>query len=109
MENLNDEQVRLIGQALSDSWRMKLLNILRKGRTAACQSTLCISKPLAICPEDLKRMIPELSSSKISYHLKILQEAQLIKQCREGKRIYYYNVQDVFYEFELWLRKFHNI
>ena len=59
--------------ALSDPIRLRILDLLRNQELCVCD--LC---------EAL-----DLSQSKLSFHLKVLKEAQLVQSTQEGRWIYY--------------------
>lgn len=86
----NDEfSVVQAAKVLSDPIRLKILMLLKEGRQEFYQSPVCSAYAHAICPEDLKLGLSDISSSKLSYHLKEMKDAGFIQECREGKRIYY--------------------
>jgi ArsR family transcriptional regulator, arsenate/arsenite/antimonite-responsive transcriptional repressor len=60
--------------ALSDPIRIRVLELLR-------------SQELCVC--DLCEQLDNISQSKLSFHLKILKEAELIQPRHEGRWIYY--------------------
>ncbi|TDF93040.1 ArsR/SmtB family transcription factor [Paenibacillus piri] len=76
-------------KVLSDPIRLKILMLLKEGRQEVYQAPVCSAFAHAICPEDLKLGLGDISSSKLSYHLKELKDEGFIQECREGKRIYY--------------------
>ncbi len=76
-------------KVLSDPIRLKIMMLLKEGRREIYQAPICSNFANAICPEDLKLGLGDISSSKLSYHLKELKEEGFIQECREGKRIYY--------------------
>ncbi|HEY9865774.1 MAG TPA: metalloregulator ArsR/SmtB family transcription factor [Candidatus Obscuribacterales bacterium] len=59
--------------ALSDPLRLQVINLLREQELCVCE--LC--EQLAV------------NQSKLSFHLKILKEAELLKSRQEGRWIYY--------------------
>jgi ArsR family transcriptional regulator, arsenate/arsenite/antimonite-responsive transcriptional repressor len=59
--------------ALSEPLRIKVLDLLR-------------TKELCVC--DLCEVL-EISQSKLSFHLKVLKEAELVRSRQEGRWIYY--------------------
>jgi|SRR5690606_22325006 len=61
-------------KALSDPKRLKLMN------------ELCLRGKVCVC--DLSEIL-QMPQSKLSYHLKILLDADLIKQEKQGKWNYY--------------------
>ena len=74
-------------KALSDPTRREILNLLKKGRMAAGEIT-------AHFP---------VSAPAISRHLSVLKEADLIRDTREGKYIFYEINTSVLEETMLWL------
>lgn len=60
-------------QALSDPLRLKIIDILKEKELCVCE--LC--------------EILEVSQSKLSFHLKILREAELLISCQRGRWVYY--------------------
>lgn len=59
--------------ALSDPLRLKVLDLLRRQELCVCE--LCESL--------------QVSQSKLSFHLKALKEADLVRSRQEGRWIYY--------------------
>ena len=74
-------------KALSDPVRREILNLLKNGRMAAGE----ISEHFAI------------TDAAISRHLSVLKEADLIRDTREGKFIYYDLNASVLEEILLWI------
>ena len=74
-------------RALSDSVRRDILNLLKKGRMSAGE----------ICDNF------DITGAAISRHLSILKDADLIRDTREGKYIYYELNTSVLEEIMLWL------
>ena len=74
-------------RALSDPIRREILQILKSGRLAAGE----IANKFSV------------SGAAISKHLSILREADLIRDFREGKYIYYELNTSVLEEVVLWL------
>jgi ArsR family transcriptional regulator, arsenate/arsenite/antimonite-responsive transcriptional repressor len=71
---LESQDLRAAGfHALAEPWRIQIIEQLR-------QQELCVC-------ELLERM--EISQSKLSFHLKVLREAELIKARQSGRWIYY--------------------
>ena len=75
-------------KALSDPVRREILNLLKNGRLAAGE----ISERFAI------------TDAAISRHLSVLKEANLIRDTREGKFIYYDLNASVLEEILLWVK-----
>ena len=74
-------------KALADPIRREILNLLKKGRMPAGEITAHFS----------------VSAPAISRHLSVLKEADLIRDTREGKFIYYGINTSVLEETMLWL------
>lgn len=74
-------------KALSDPIRREILNLLKKGRMPAGEITAHFS----------------VSVPAISRHLSVLKEADLIRDTREGKFIFYEINTSVLEETMLWL------
>ena len=74
-------------KALSDPIRREILNLLKKGRMPAGEITAHFS----------------VSAPAISRHLSVLEEADLIRDTREGKFIFYEINTSVLEETMLWL------
>ena len=74
-------------KALSDPIRREILNLLKKGRMPAGEITAHFS----------------VSAPAISRHLSVLKDADLIRDTREGKFIFYEINTSVLEETMLWL------
>jgi len=74
-------------RALADPIRREILNLLKKGRLPAGEITEHFS----------------VTAAAISRHLSVLKEADLIRDKREGKFIYYELNASVLEETMLWL------
>ena len=74
-------------RALSDPTRREILNLLKQGRMNA---------------GDIVERFP-ISGASVSRHLSVLREADLIRDCREGKYIYYELNVSVLEEVMLWI------
>ena len=74
-------------KALADPIRREILNLLKKGRMPAGEITAHFS----------------VSAPAISWHLSVLKEADLIRDTREGKFIYYEINTSVLEETMLWI------
>ena len=74
-------------KALADPIRREILNLLKKGRMPAGEITAHFS----------------VSAPAISRHLSVLREADLVRDTREGKFIYYEINTSVLEEAMLWL------
>ena len=74
-------------KALADPIRREILNLLKKGRMPAGEITAHFS----------------VTAPAISRHLSVLKDADLIRDTREGKYIYYEINTSVLEETMLWL------
>lgn len=74
-------------RALADPIRREILNLLRQGRMSAGEITEHF----------------DVTAAAISRHLSVLKEADLIRDCREGKYIYYDLNASVLEEILLWI------
>ena len=74
-------------KALSDPIRREILNLLKGGRMSA---------------GDIVEHF-DVTGASISRHLSVLKEADLIRDCREGKYIYYELNASVLEEIMLWI------
>lgn len=74
-------------RALSDPIRRKILNLLKKGRMSA---------------GDIAEQF-EVTGASVSRHLSVLKEADLIRDKREGKFIFYELNASVLEEIMLWI------
>lgn len=75
-------------KALSDPIRREILNLLKAGRLSA---------------GDIAEHFP-VTGASISRHLSVLKEADLIRDTREGKFIYYDLNASVLEEIMLWVK-----
>lgn len=78
-----------VALALSDPLRLRILDLLAAGRSDPTWSPDIPELPTAMCAIDLQHRLGELSASKLSYHMKALREAGLVREHRQGKWIYY--------------------
>ena len=74
-------------KALADPIRREILNILKKGRLSAGE----------ICDHF------SVTGASVSRHLSVLKDAELIRDFREGKYIYYELNTSVLEEIMLWI------
>ncbi len=74
-------------KALSDSTRREILNMLKKGRMSA---------------GEIVERFP-VTGASVSRHLSVLKEADLIRDTREGKFIFYELNASVLEEIMLWI------
>jgi len=74
-------------KAVADPIRRKILSLLKNGRMSA---------------GDITENFP-VTAASISRHLSVLKDADLIRDCREGKFIYYELNTSVFEEVIVWI------
>ncbi len=74
-------------KALADPTRREILNMLKKGTKSAGEISECF----------------DISFAAISRHLSVLKEADLIRDARDGKFIYYELNASVLEETLLWI------
>ena len=79
-------------KALADPIRREILNLLKGGRLSAGEITEHF----------------EITAAAISRHLSVLKEADLIRDTREGKFIYYELNASVLEEIMLWITELRN-
>lgn len=77
-----------VALALSDPIRVRILDLLARGRYEACCSPENPAAPVAVCSCDLLPALG-LAPSRLSYHLKELRKAGLITQQKRGRWIYF--------------------
>lgn len=82
------ERIAELFHALADETRLEVLDLLRSGERCVCELTDAL----------------RTSQSRLSFHLKVLKEAGLIKDRPEGRWIYYSISQDAVEEFEEMVR-----
>ena len=74
-------------RALADPTRREILNMLKKGRMSAGDIAGCFP----------------VTGASVSRHLSVLKEADLIRDAREGKYIFYELNASVLEEIMIWL------
>ena len=74
-------------KALSDPTRREILNLLKQGRQSAGEITEHF----------------DVTGAAVSRHLSVLKEADLIRDCREGKYIFYELNTSVLEDVLLWI------
>ncbi|SHE49550.1 transcriptional regulator, ArsR family [Seinonella peptonophila] len=89
MKTIDESLLAKPAKVLSDPIRIKILHLLKNGRDETCLAPICNEVPTALCPTDLQFKLDQITSSKLSYHLRLLKEEKFITEQREGKRIYY--------------------
>lgn len=86
---LSTDRLSMINKALSDATRIEILRMLAQGRRACCGLPAAGDPPeegICIC-EFVKET--GLLQSLVSYHMKILKEAGLVREQVRGKWNYY--------------------
>ncbi|MDY7006250.1 MAG: metalloregulator ArsR/SmtB family transcription factor [Cyanobacteriota bacterium] len=91
--NLSPTSMAASFQALSDPLRIKILELLRTQELCVCD----------ICDR------LQVSQSKLSFHLKNLKEAALVKTRQDGRWIYYSLNLSQFESLEKYLSEYQNI
>ncbi len=75
------KELSKVFKALSDETRLRIVKLLENGELCVCHIVAAV----------------DMSQSRISFHLKILKEAGLVKDRREGKWMHYrLNESDLF-------------
>ncbi|WP_051271765.1 ArsR/SmtB family transcription factor [Shimazuella kribbensis] len=82
------EKIAIISNALSDPIRLRILNLVKIGyeQLPISPSDTCQSGGICVC--DIQDAL-NMPQSKISYHLKELKQAELLKETKQGKRNFY--------------------
>ena len=70
--------------ALSDGTRLKIIDLLRNGERCVCDLTEAL----------------DAGQSRLSFHLKVLKDAKLVTDRREGRWAYYALAPDAFAQLE---------
>ena len=70
--------------ALSDETRLKIIDLLRNGERCVCDLTDAL----------------DAGQSRLSFHLKVLKDAKLVTDRREGRWAYYALAPDAFAQLE---------
>lgn len=93
-DEVNLERIVLLGKALSDPIRVRMLNLMAEGR-GCCGLPPVQSMPVpgteesdGICVCEFQEWYG-LGQSKVSYHLRILKEAGLVTEESRGKWTFY--------------------
>ena len=88
------EQLALVAKALSDPIRLEMLDIMAQGRSCcelpepASRGVPGAQEPSGICVCEFQEQFG-LGQSKVSYHLRVLKEAGLMKTETRGKWSFY--------------------
>jgi ArsR family transcriptional regulator len=79
-----------VAAALSDPIRLRILDILVKGRDPSYSSSPHPDYHDALCPYiDIRPRLANIATSQLSYHLKELRKAELVEEHRLGKQVFY--------------------
>ena len=78
-----------IAHALSDPLRVQILDLLAAGRNDPCYSPDIPELPTAMCALDLQHRLGDIGPSKLSYHMRELRDAGLVREHKQGKWVYY--------------------
>ncbi|PTX58326.1 ArsR family transcriptional regulator [Melghirimyces profundicolus] len=78
------EQLSLIARALSDPIRYQILELVARGNSE--EPVPCCTMGMCVC--DIQDAL-DLKQSKVSYHLKELKNAGLLRERKQGKWNYY--------------------
>lgn len=78
-----------IALALSDPIRLRILDLLTAGREWACCSPPVADVPEGVCACDIRPRLGNIGLSRLSYHMKLLREAGLVRETRRGRWVYY--------------------
>lgn len=78
-----------ISKALSDPIRYRILLMLLKYERGELESLCCNSPEEGVCNCDLVSTLGMLQS-RVSYHMKELADASLVKEVQKGKWKYYF-------------------
>jgi ArsR family transcriptional regulator len=70
--------------ALSDETRLEIMELLRKGERCVCELTDTL----------------DAAQSRLSFHLRVLKDAGLVRDRKEGRWVHYELVADTFEEIE---------
>jgi ArsR family transcriptional regulator, arsenate/arsenite/antimonite-responsive transcriptional repressor len=71
--------------ALSDETRLEIIELLRRGERCVCELTDSL----------------DAAQSRLSFHLKVLKDAGIVRDRRNGRWVYYELEGDVFEEMEV--------
>lgn len=70
--------------ALSDETRLEIIELLRKGESCVCELTDTL----------------DAAQSRLSFHLRVLKDAGVVRDRKDGRWVYYELDRDVFEEME---------
>ena len=83
------DELVAIATALGDPLRVRILDVLAKGRSLPCCSPEHPDAPVWVCACDIARELGGLAHSKLAYHLGLLRAAGLVQEQRRAKWVYY--------------------
>lgn len=89
------DRLQLAAKALSDPVRLRILEMLSSTRR---RSGPVRNGRYGICVNEFARSLG-LLQSLISYHMKVLKEAGLVNEHRQGRSVYYYLYPEGMQEF----------
>ncbi|MCS1351078.1 helix-turn-helix transcriptional regulator [Mechercharimyces sp. CAU 1602] len=84
MDEAKSSSLSLIGRALADPIRIRILDLIAAGEVMDKET--CCSIGMCVC--DLQEAL-DLKQSKVSYHLRELKQADLVHERKQGKWNYY--------------------
>ena len=93
-ETAESERLTLVAKALGDPIRLQMLDVMAQGR-ACCglpepseRGVPGAGDPQGVCVCDFQEHF-NIGQSKVSYHLRVLREAGLVREEQRGKWSYY--------------------
>lgn len=84
---LNSDRARHLLKALADPLRLQILEALANGERCVCDLTSELG----------------LAQSRLSFHLKVLKEAELLRDRQSGRWVYYQLQPQAIQELQTWL------
>jgi len=85
---LSIDELSKVAHALSDPLRVRILDLVARGRTAIDAPSPVSCCPDGVCVCEIQEAL-DLAQSKVSYHLRELREAGLVHEQRIGKWNFY--------------------
>src|SRR5512132_4285695 len=82
--HLRTERAIELFHALSDETRLEVIELLRKGESCVCELTDTL----------------DAAQSRLSFHLRVLKDAGIVRDRKDGRWVYYELDPDVFEEME---------
>lgn len=83
MQSRTDRAIELF-HALSDETRLEVIELLRKGEQCVCELTDTL----------------DAAQSRLSFHLRVLKDAGIVRDRKDGRWVYYELDPEVFEEME---------